>query len=413
MPLKYIATALGAALKVFTIWFFVTSLFFKKKLKPFDHHAPKTRFACLIAARNEQAVIKDTVKSLLAQDYPKELFDVYVIPNNCTDLTGQEAKKAGAEIIECALPVKKKADALRQAAETLRGEGHDVFCVFDADNFVDPGFLSAMNDAFCSGARIAKARMLAKNPAESWVSGCYAIYYGLFDAIFNRSRAAVGLSAKLVGTGFAIQKEFLYEIDGFNCETIAEDAELAALCAASGQKVFWVSKAVTYDEAPADLKTSVKQRMRWSSGIMDVADKKVPRLLRAVRGKNVFRALDSLFTVCAPFAQALSPLPLILSASYFFISGTVPRGIILLPLSLALSWAASAALAALTAAFIGGKGKWAVKSALMFPVFTVSWLPIHVISLLHRTRSWSEIRHKNGAAPESGQYRACGAANNL
>ena len=47
--------------------------------------APRTRFAVLAAGRNEEAVISGFVRSILAQDYPRELFDVYVLPNNCTD----------------------------------------------------------------------------------------------------------------------------------------------------------------------------------------------------------------------------------------------------------------------------------------------------------------------------------------
>lgn len=57
--------------------------------------APQTRFAVLIAARNEEPVISGLIESLLRQNYPKELFDIYVIPNNCTDDTAGAAQRAG------------------------------------------------------------------------------------------------------------------------------------------------------------------------------------------------------------------------------------------------------------------------------------------------------------------------------
>ena len=57
--------------------------------------APRTRFAVLAAGRNEEAVISGFVRSILAQDYPRELFDVYVLPNNCTDDTAGTARAAG------------------------------------------------------------------------------------------------------------------------------------------------------------------------------------------------------------------------------------------------------------------------------------------------------------------------------
>ena len=54
------------------------------------------RIAAVIAARNEEGVIAEAVRTLLGQDYPRELFDVWVIPNNCTDDTADAAAAAGA-----------------------------------------------------------------------------------------------------------------------------------------------------------------------------------------------------------------------------------------------------------------------------------------------------------------------------
>ena len=56
--------------------------------------APKTRFACVAAARNEEAVIANLVHSLRRQNYPPELFDIIVAPNNCTDGTARTAQAA-------------------------------------------------------------------------------------------------------------------------------------------------------------------------------------------------------------------------------------------------------------------------------------------------------------------------------
>ena len=57
---------------------------------------PKTKFACVVAARNEEAVIANLVHSLRRQNYPPELFDIIVAPNNCTDDTAGAAQAAVA-----------------------------------------------------------------------------------------------------------------------------------------------------------------------------------------------------------------------------------------------------------------------------------------------------------------------------
>ena len=57
------------------------------------------RYAVIISAKNEENVIGHLVKSILAQDYPKDLFEVFVIADNCTDNTADVAKKAGATVL--------------------------------------------------------------------------------------------------------------------------------------------------------------------------------------------------------------------------------------------------------------------------------------------------------------------------
>ena len=77
----------------------------------------------LIAARNEELVIGPLINSLLAQNYPPELYDIWVIPNNCTDNTARAARGFGARVLECTVPVKSKGEVLRFAYRRLRGRG--------------------------------------------------------------------------------------------------------------------------------------------------------------------------------------------------------------------------------------------------------------------------------------------------
>ena len=73
------------------------------------------------------------------------------------------------------------------------------------------------------------------------------------------------LSAMIGGTGFMISSKALEKLGGWNSSTISEDLELTAQCVLAGEKVWWVPKAVTYDEQPLTYEESVKQRRRWSS----------------------------------------------------------------------------------------------------------------------------------------------------
>ena len=393
MTLKQIAWAMTIALKAFSFYFLIIALFAWKRPRPYPKSRPRTRFACLIAARNEEAVIGALVESLRAQSYPAALYDIYVIPNNCTDDTEGAARAAGAQIFRCFEPVRCKGDALHEAVSWLLPRGYDAFCVFDADNLVHQDFLSHMNDAFCAGARVAKARMRVKNPGDSWVAGCYGLYFALFDVFFNRPRAALGLSAKLVGTGFAVHREVLLRQGGWNTETIAEDAEFAAQCACRGERVWWVSEALTFDEAPASFRVSLTQRLRWCSGIQCVAREKLGDLVRALGRADEPRVIDMMFFLCAPFVQVLSLVPGLLLFLDALLCGMAGGWMLFLAGSLLLVGAGMIVLAAAAAVSFGYRGRGMIKSVLLFPLFMASWLPLQVMAALHPVRSWRPIRH--------------------
>ncbi len=388
-------------LKAASLWFLAVALFALKKPRPYARCAPRTRFACLVAARNEEAVIGALVESLREQDYPNALYDIFVIPNNCTDNTEAAALTAGAKIFRCFEPVRCKGDALHEAVAWLLPRGYDAFCVFDADNVADAQFLARMNDAFCAGAQVCKGAMRVKNPYDSWLSGCYGLYFTLFDTFFSRARMSCGLSSKLVGTGFAVHRAVLERFGGWNTSTIAEDAEFAALCAANGVRVCFVPNALTYDEAPNDFAVSLRQRRRWCSGIMDAAVKMDAALAAALRGSAPLRALDSLLIVNAPFLQALMLLPLTLTLISALMGGTLPSLVLRGVLSLAASTLGLMAFAALLAVLGGYRDRRIVRTIMGFPLFMAAWLPIQIVSLVSRTRSWQPIVHSRALSVES------------
>lgn len=395
MLLDTLAVALSALLRVFSLYFFAVALFALKQPKRFAQTEPKNRFACLIAARNEGNVIALLVESLRRQDYPAELCDIYVIPNNCTDDTEAQARKAGAEIIHCLEPVRCKGHALHQAVARLLPMGYDAFCVFDADNVVDGKFLARMNDAFCGGARVTKATLKVKNPGDSWVSGWYGLYFTLFDFFYSRARANCGLSAKLVGTGFAVHREVLEEMGGWNTATIAEDAEFSARCAAMGVRVHYVPDAVTYDEAPVGFAASLRQRRRWCSGVMTVAERQTGSLLSALGRRGGMRAFDMLTFLIAPFAQAVAWLPSLVLMLSTASAENMWMTVAAAGLGVLLGWAGLTIFGAVLAK-LGGYGGEITRSVLTFPVFMASWLPLQILSLVRRTNEWKVISHTRG-----------------
>ena len=304
---------------------------------------------------------------------------------------------ADEEVVKRTLGVSHRA----QDAEMCIRDSYDAFCVFDADNIADEQFLARMNDAFCAGAQVCKGAMRAKNPYDSWLSGCYGLYFTLFDTFFSRARMSCGLSSKLVGTGFAVHRAVLERFGGWNTSTIAEDAEFAAQCAANGVRVCFVPGALTYDEAPNDFAVSLRQRRRWCSGIMDVAVRMDAPLVSALRGSAPLRALDALLIVNAPFLQALTLLPLTLTILSSLVQGTAGTLALTGAVSLTLSTLGLMALAALLAYLGGYRDRRVVRTVAGFPLFMAAWLPLQLVSLVSRTRSWQPIAHTRAVRAEN------------
>ena len=360
--------------------------------------APKHRFAVLIAARNEELVIGALVKSLLDQRYPGHLYDVYVIPNNCTDGTEQAAREAGARIMDCTIPVRSKGEVLRFAVDRLMDQGYDAFCVFDADNIVDENFLAEMNNALCAGVRAAQGYRDSKNPYDTAISSCYSIYYWMMNRFYNQGKTNCGVSAMVNRTGFMISAQVLRELGGWNTRTISEDLEITVQCALKQVQVAWVPRAVTYDEQPLTFRESIKQRRRWSSGTIQVAETYTGSVLGQLRGGVRGTAVDMLATLTVPAYQAIAALSALLGAVAAGF-GEIPYQFTLagfaaaLGLNLLVTAAAATAGAVLVCIMEGQMDRRLWKGLAFYNVFLLSWVPITFLCFFRRTTQWEQIRH--------------------
>ncbi|MEA5017376.1 MAG: glycosyltransferase family 2 protein [Erysipelotrichaceae bacterium] len=391
---NFVYTTYMMILKIYAVYFGIISLFAIFGRKKENVTDTKLRFAALIPARNEEACIAGIIKSLKAQDYPFDLIDIFVIPNNCVDNTATVALKHGANIIEVPPTVKYKGGALQFAIKKLMSEEkeYDVFLVFDADNVVSVNFVSAMNQTICNGYRVAKSRILAKNREDSWVATCYEIHFCTANIIINRARTQAGLSARVVGTGFAVTASYLNELNGFNTVTITEDAEFFAMCAINGEKIGFCENAITYDEQTDSFIKSLIQRKRWMSGIMQVFTLKLKELVRSIFKKSRTKyAFDALMQLSFTYMQALIPFAFMLS----IITASNDYLVNVLPVSILRAYLYVLFLALLV--LIVEKrlvlSKNVVIGLLLYPFFVLCFIPLQTISLFKKTVKWTEIGH--------------------
>lgn len=391
------AMVIGIPLTVIGIYFLIVALFSLKKEVRYKASAPEKKFAIVIAARNEAAVIGKLVDSLRSQKYPKELYKIFVVPNNCEDNTEDVARRHGAEIVHCTEPVKTKGEVLHNALPQIM-DGFDAVCVFDADNIVDENFLAEMNNAFCAGVKCAQGYRDSKNPYTNWLSSSYTLYYKMINFIQNRARSNAKLSALINGTGFAVSCDLIRQIGGWNTKTLVEDLEFSIHCILAGEKVHWVPAALTYDEHPVKFGQSVTQRKRWTSGTLHVSAMYIPKFLKALKKERKYPLFDALLVLCLPYVQLLSMLVAVITALPIIIAGfTEPDGfegiMWYIGIPLALSYIGLSAGCIILSCIKPKMNTGIAKGVFSFWIFMATWIPIQIWCLIKRTKTWKQIKH--------------------
>ncbi len=382
--------------------YMVVGIFGKSKVIPKSDKLG--RFACVIPARNEQNVIDKLIDSIGKQTYPKEYLDIIVIADNCTDDTAKVAENLGAKVYtrtDCEHI--GKGYALNYLFDTLKKDGmdtYDGYFVFDADNLIEPEYISRVNDVYQAGYEVVTSYRNSKNFGDNWLSMSYGIYFLREAVLVNAPRMKLGVSAAISGTGFLISAKTIKDMGGWNCVTLTEDLEFNTDYVLSGGKIGYANDAVIYDEQPTKFLQSWKQRLRWSKGFGQVMNKNGLKLGSKVLKRFTFSAFDTLMCI-AP--------------AMFVVGLTISFDVISLIVGLAIRDFHAAAMVGimfgcalgfyLLLFFIIGlilvikewdklRAPWYKKifAILSYPVFMLTFVPVSIVSTFCKVK-WTPIEH--------------------
>ncbi len=375
----------------YLIYYVITGFFILKTKRKINETSEKHKFAIIIPARNEEKVIGNLLQSLNKQNYPKELYDIYVVINNCTDNTKKIALENKANIIECKMPIASKGAALRTAFAKLNSLEHEAYIIFDADNITHPDFLKNMNNALAEGYKLAQGFRDSKNPSDTWISGSYSLHYLIHNVFLNKSRMNIEKSSFINGTGFMITKEALIK-NGYKAHTLTEDIEMTVRCAISDEKIAFVEDAITYDEQPTTFTESWKQRKRWSIGTVQCCKIYFTKLLHYGIKNASFSCLDGLIFLISPLIQSLGLTSYIVHAIIAIVNGiniNIASKIITL-----ICWYLVSLCISISAIKFSKKSiKPYLKGIFALPLFVLSWMPINFIAFFIRKNRWEKIEH--------------------
>ncbi len=241
--------------------FAVSSYFFKSS--PEKANPKLNKFLILIPAYKEDAIILNTAHNAVKQDYPEDLFDVYIIADSLKPETIRQFKEEEINCIEVSFAQSTKARSINKALKTIKEE-YDAVVILDADNIMENEFLHKVNYAFANGHKAIQGHRVAKN-----LDSQFAILDGISEeinnTIFRKGHVAIGLSSALIGSAMAFDYH-LYKTIMDDIDTFAdEDKELEIKIFLSRNKIEYLNHAFVYDEKVSNSEIFVKQRSRWIS----------------------------------------------------------------------------------------------------------------------------------------------------
>jgi cellulose synthase/poly-beta-1,6-N-acetylglucosamine synthase-like glycosyltransferase len=274
------------------------------------------KIALFIPAYKEDRVIISTAESMLLLDYPRELYDVYILADSFLPGTLKALRQLPVELLEVKFEKSTKAKALNEGFRRIKKE-YDIALICDADNVLAKSFLRKINDAFVAGEKAIQGQRVAKNFDTS-----YAILDSYSESInnhiFRKGTNAVGLSSAVIGSGMAFEyhaaKEILSEINAVG----GFDKPLQIKMVEAGAKIIYLEDALIFDEKVDSLNSFKQQRKRWvSSQLIYLKEYFFPGIKQLFKGNVSYFNLAVLNSMIMPRAILIILLPLLTIVAFF------------------------------------------------------------------------------------------------
>lgn len=377
-----------------------------KKLTAKKNH----RFAAVISARNESAVIGDLIHSIKVQNYPQELIDVFVIADNCTDNTAEVARAAGAIVFPRTNDKEVgKGYALDYGFQAIREKyadrGYEAYFVFDADNVLDVNYFREMNVTFDNGAQAATSYRNSKNYDSNWISAGYAVWFLREAKFLSQARLTLNTSCVVSGTGFFVAASLIEKAGGWKWHLLTEDIEFSTNSILDGVRISYTPTAILYDEQPTTFRDSWNQRFRWAKGFYQVFWRYGARLARGVvtnpKGSR-FACYDMLMTIAPGMLLTIvsvlfNTIIIALAATGMMSTGIMIASSLSSMFFCVFNYLVFMFMFGVLTTFVEWSSIRAttakkVRYMFTFPFFMLTYIPIALVALVKKCK-WKPIQH--------------------
>ena len=259
------------------------------------------RIVVLVPAHDEAALIARSVRSLLDQSYPRALYEVVVIADNCSDATAENARAAGARVLVRDAPDSRgKGRALRWAIDRVLSEDPqpDAVAVVDADSVAERDFLRLLVQPLAAGAEAVQGESLVVDDGSA-KAALRAAAFLLINRVRPAGRAALGLPCTLCGNGMLLTSGLLARTP-WEAFSATEDLEYSIALRSAGVGPVYAGGAILYSSTAPNEAATIQQQLRWEGGKLHVARTWAPRLVRRAFRERRPLLLDAAFELAIP-----------------------------------------------------------------------------------------------------------------
>jgi cellulose synthase/poly-beta-1,6-N-acetylglucosamine synthase-like glycosyltransferase len=232
----------------------------------------------VIPAYNEDKCIENSIRSLVQLDYPK--YEVLVVDDGSTDDTLARARTLEGQHGNVRVAVFWKPNGGKASALNfgIQRAAADFVTTMDSDSVFEAGTIRAAVRHFEDpnvGAVAGNVRV--GNTINVWTR-LQALEYLKGLNLVRRAQGFIRASSVVPGPIGVFRKSALASVGYYDGDTFAEDCDLTVKLVLGGWKIYYEPLAVARTEAPENLLALMKQRYRWTRGILQTIRKHKTRL---------------------------------------------------------------------------------------------------------------------------------------
>lgn len=242
--------------------------------KPTPESENKLPFITIVVpAYNEGKVIQTAIRSLLEIDYPR--YEVLVVDDGSTDDTYERAREMINASGKCIVTILTKenggkASALNTGMAYAKG---DFILNMDGDTKLSPNALRDCIRHFDDPKIGAVAGNVKVVNRDNMISQVQALEYVEGLALSRKAQSYNRIVNIIPGPLGMFRKSALRQVGGYDDDTFAEDCDLTLKLLFEGWHIIYEPRAIAWVETPSHLIDLLKQRYRWTRGILQAIKK--------------------------------------------------------------------------------------------------------------------------------------------